>query len=256
MDKALIQRTSKCQPLCIDDLKRAYTNQWIKFHNAERFASRYTGVADSENQVLHDVNPIPDEKKIHFSLQWQTNTTNDMYHRFENLGQKAVNVTFKVLKSNIESFATIKVIEGHNITCDFLGNSFGELNTVYYVHSHDAQTMCSSNCQKRNLETLFDSADIDHNQYTSVYISSVFLKLRSLINQILKNPNFGLFSQFHFFTIAFDAVGNAFIHGIIWPHHLVTYNEGLQDESYGLEFDQTLETLYENFVNTNFSTSQ
>ena len=256
-DKALVKRISKCSPLVIDDLRRGYTNLWKKFQNAQNYASRYSAVeTDKERKMLSQLHAIPDEKKIHLSLQWQQNTSNDMFQRFQNLGQKAVNITFKVLKSNIESFASSKVINGNHITCDYLGNSMGEMKTIYYLHNHTAEKTCSANCPKRNLQTLLDEGKYgSFEQYGSVFIASLFLKLRSFIEQILRNQNFGLYTENYFFSISFDEHANAFIHGCIWPQNLEHFNRILHDLSYGSDDDGSRSILYENFVCRNFSRS-
>ena len=160
-----------------------------------------------------------------------------------------------MLKSNLETFATMKLINGENITCDYVGNSFGDLNTIYYFHSHGADIDCPPDCQRINLKTLLEAEYKDYDQYSSVFISSVFLKLRALIEQIVRNPNFGLYTESYFFTVAFDAIGNAFIHGCLWPQSLENYHRILHDMSYGCHDDESAPILYENFVSRNFSRS-
>ena len=254
-DKALVQRLSMCSPLFFDDLCRSYTNQFKKYQNASKYASRYFGViTDSDDQIISNIEALPDDKKIHSSSQWTRNNKRDIQFRFQQSGQKAVNITIKVPKNNIETYATVRLINGDNITFDYLGNSNGEVKTDYFIHSHGTRIKCSQNCPKTNLRTLFQN---DQNQnsdrYSSVFTASVFIRLRAFV-ELVKNPNFRLHCENYSFSTYFSDSGDGFIHGCIWPLENDEFNKTLHEESYGKPYDKLVHSSYEQFVVENFST--
>ena len=257
-DANLTHRLSQCkQSLTVDDIRRLFTNQFKKYQSCILYSQRFFGkISDMDTRQLSEIEPLVHDKHIHGSMQWEKNLHNNMHHRFDQLGIKAVNVTIQIGLKNIENLATIKLIQGQTVTYDFEGNSSNEQKIKYWLHDHSAETDCSQSCVKTDLKMLDNSEVESNDQYSSVIVTSVFLKQRSLIENLVKNQTFELGSSNYIFDTSYDLNGTPFISGLIWPSKMDGINTALHEKSYDESINIEKDILaYQKLVEQNFCTS-
>ena len=97
----------------------------------------------------------------------------------------------------------------------------------YSCAGHGMEDNCSNSCEKISLERYMEDNEDISRPKVSTYIHSVDSKINALISSFFKSPAFELNSDDYNFQVLFDAKGQVFLNGLIWPKFLQDFNLAL-----------------------------
>ena len=243
------QTIYRCKEVSLHDIGTLYFNQIAKYRAALDNSKIFTGsIEDENNKILTNLQPFPDDFKIRGSDKWYEEQTSNNQKRFQQLGQSAFRVEIEIPLDNKEAWATNMLNEGICITVTFTGDDTNEVDTQHWVHlNHTASSPCKPGCKKMSLtDYLKTRSDMEYEtKFISSYLSSVFLKMKSFVANIIKCPSSELFAEEFSFTLAFDSRGVCHIVGFIWPAASLEFNEAESLESF---FGQSLKEARETYL--------
>ena len=219
--------TSSNKPVTLEELRSLYAVIYSRYWRKEMFSSAVTtNNYDKIKKILYSVKKKVDVSKIHGSDDWENHNVRNIIHRFDQIGHIGFQIKYKVEKSNIECFATSKIIKGENITIDKQGEANKEQKTIYWLNKENPH-------QKINLNADFIASDYDNsNQNLFTFVCSLFQRTTNFVQHIVKNQSTELRSDDYFFCPSFDKDGNGFVNGVIWPLSLHDINKELHESSY------------------------
>ena len=233
---ALSNALYKCEEVSLKDVGILYNNQISKYRTVVKNNDRFTGVIqDHENKILSNLKQKPDVSEIRGSDKWFENQTGSFKKRFYQLGQTAFRVEIELPVSNNETIATNLLIDGLSISLSFEGDDCNEVETKYWVHlGHNASNLCTEDCEKILLTEYIQTRDVEKEEtrFISSYLTSVFKKMQSFVQNIIKCPASELCSEEYVFTLTFDSRGVGHIMGFIWPDAVLDLNEADSRESF------------------------
>ena len=226
----------KCEEVSLQDVGILYNNQINKYRTVVENNDRFTGVIqDHENRILSNLVQKPDDSGIRGSDKWFEYQSESFKRRFYQLGQTAFRVEVEFPVRNIETIATNLLIDGFSITLSFEGDDCNEVETKYWVHlGHNASTLCTEDCEKILLSEYLQTRQTENKEtrFISSYLTSVFKKMQSFVQNIIKCPASELCSEDYVFTLTFDSRGVCYVMGFIWPDAVLDLNEAESLESF------------------------
>ena len=253
-DSMIMPRLSASQePVTLEDLKDCYSVIYSKYWRREKYCSTViTNNYDTNKKILYSVKNKVDVSVLHGSDDWENHNAQNIVHRFDQLGHMALHINIKVDMSNIECFATSKILEGEYVTEDFQGEANKEKRTIYWLHHKNSKG-------KMNLSAHFNPSDHrneNSKQKVSTFVSSLFQRSSNFVQHIVKNQSTEIRSDDYYFGTSFDRNGDAYINGVMWPLNLDDINKEMHYSSYddhNVSEAIKLETF--NFLARNLSTS-
>ena len=254
LDSMFMPRLSASEePPTVEDLKNCYSVIYSKYWRQEKYCSTVaTNNYDTKKKILFSVKNKIDVSILHGSEDWENNNARNIVHRFDQIGHIGFHIKNIVDMSNIECFATTKILKGEYVTEDFQGEGNKEKRTVYWLHQENPK-------EKINLNANFDATDHRNdysNQKVSTFVSSLFQRCSNFVQHIVKNQSTEIRSTDFYFRTSFDRNGNACVNGVMWPLKLNEINKELHDLSYcsdNISEETKMQTF--NFFARNLSTS-
>lgn len=205
-----------------------YNMRKCKFMERKLYADVYDGDIgenmNANNKRLKSINKIYDDSMIRLSSSWKKQNNNLIYCQFKQYGNVAIGFSLDINSNNIETMATSLICDGQIVTLQYAGNVNNEHKTKYFVHNHNNIQDCDENCAQTELR------EGDRNLSTKnipTFVANLHQKHNGLIEQLIKNPNFELFSQDYFSTIDFYTNGSARIKGCLWTQNCSFLNENI-----------------------------
>ena len=242
----------KCEEVSLHGVGVLYNNQVSKYRSVINNKERFTGtIQDVENKVLSNLKHQPDDSVIRGSDKWCEHQTEACEKRFYQFGQTAFRVEVEIPVENIETIATNLLIDGFCITLSFEGDDCNEIDTKYWVHlGHNAASLCSEDCEKILLTDYLQTRAIEKGgtRFISSYLTSVFKKMQSFVQNIVKCPASDLCSEEYVFTLKFDSKGLCHIIGFIWPDAALDFNEAESLESFFGDSLEASKKTFEDYV--------
>ena len=252
-DEYLLPRLSYSDAtVTVDDLKKCYTILYTKYWTQKKFCQTVTAKSvNVEKRTLSIVKDRIDISSIHGSEDWENQNNQNMVHRFQQLGNVAIRISFFVKKSNIECYVTNKIVDGKIITVDYIGGENKEHKTKYWLHNGNQRINLSDEFASSNQE--FDD---NSRQSLSTFICSVFQRTTNFVQHIIKNQSSELKGDDYFFSSSFDAKGHSHINGVTWPLSLQDINKELHNSSYtGDAISKKIKIDFEHYLSRNLSSS-
>ena len=253
-DKNIFMKICKCENFTSKLISDCYTAQYLKYESVARFSKCFTGIVeDGGNKVIGNISPIVDDSQIHGSTKWRDKKEESMKERMDQLGSCCLHIKVKIGSMDEESKATVLLIEGKTVTCQYTGDDEMILHRKYFVHqSHNSATVCPPDCVKTPLEEYLlenqEEYKFESSKWISVFNSSVYIKLSSIVRNLISCHNFQLFSEDFTFTLGFDIEGSAVIDGVIWPKKAEPFNEELSNSSYTGIKDEAIRSEFLSFI--------
>ena len=212
-----------------DLLSTLYQNRASKFAARKLHNNLYDGEKlNGQNRKLQSISQVYDDSPIRSSISWCRKRKNSMFSQFLQHGQAAVGFSIDLNINNRETTISSLLCEGSVITLQFIGNCNGENQTQYLLHNHHSSTPCDDSCVKEVIRDFSDSLDL---KYLPIFINSLFQKQSSLIEHLIKNKNFDLYSENYFVGIDFYISGAARINGVLWTMYCDKFNMDLSSST-------------------------
>ena len=240
----------RCEEISKKLISECYTVHYLKYSSIVKFSKRFTGrVEDVGNKVIGGLTQIADDSHIHGSLKWNEKKLSEMRARIDQTGNSFLKVKIKIEQLDEESKATALLVSGKTITCSFDGDEGMLLNRQYHIHpSHDCDTPCPANCQVVPLiQYLEENRDVINScsaRWISVFNSTVYLKLNSLIKNIFGCVNYQMYSEEMTFSLIFNQQGHAVIVGALWTKSSEEFNKELSNSSYTGQINKAVRSEY------------
>ena len=238
----------KCEKIPKKLLAECYTLQYLKYLSVVKYSKRFTGtIEDFGGKVIGDLTQIADDSHIHGSAKWKEKKLSDMQARIDQTGNSFFKVKIKINQVDEESKATVLVISGKTVTCTFTGDGEMLLTREYLIHpSHDCDTPCPENCEVIPLSQYLEENPVNFlsDKWISVFNSTVYIKMKSLIKNVLGCVNFKMFAEEMTFSLSFDREGHAVIVGAIWSKASEVFNRELSNSSFTGQVDTVVRLDY------------
>ena len=202
-------------------LNLIYENEVHKYKQLKNKGDRFEGIIGSlSSGVLESAHKVVNDSLLTGSESWRRIQYLNLQPRIQQIGSLCVYVSVSVPFDKADVVATSLMQEGSVITVEYVLDSTKEMSTRHYVHNHRADTDCSQNCTKVLLTDYLNDSPMGEsllrNKYLSAYLSSVQLKVNSMIQNFIKSPSSSLHSEEYWFQLYFKSDGTIEIKGIVW----------------------------------------
>ena len=216
----------------IDDqlISIMYENEAFKYHRAQKFGQRFTGVISKlDERVLSSTERDVMDYFIVGSDSWRDIEKRNKIHRLEQFGSIVCSLSINMPATCDSLIASSIIQSGTILTVNFVEGGDGVFETVYLVHNHRSDTSCGDSCLTQTLGDFLQhneqmNTETVQKNHLSCFVSSVQQKLNSFIRHFVKCKISDFFSEDFSFELEFNASGEISIVGNLWLKELEDLN--------------------------------
>ena len=227
---AAVNSIYKVGPIDEQIISIMYENEAFKYHRAQRFGQRFTGVISKpDERLLSSTERVVMDYFIVGSDSWRDIEKRNKVHRLEQFGSIVCSLSIDMPVTCNSLIASSIIQSGTTLTVNFVEGGDGVFETVYLVHNHRANTSCGDSCLTLTLgEFLQQNEQVNtetvQKNHLSCFVSSVQQKLNSFIRNFVKCKVSDFFSEDFSFELEFNASGEISIVGNLWLKELEDLN--------------------------------
>ena len=245
----------KCKLLTNETISTMYNNQLYKYYRKKVFTEMFEGtIASEDEKLVTNMKPIIDYRDIRASQAWENSKEQGIKSRFQQFGQAAVAISYKVPIINPETVATALLIQGEVVTLQFEGNNNFDLKTRYFLHNHKVEIDCNATCDKRELlDENIESISFLRSRFLPVYVSTLSQRMKAIVTCLIKNKNCQLYADEYYVGVNFSNEEAATIHALLWTKTCDEFNEDISKSSVTNEYNTN--TSYLEYIQSTIKTT-
>ena len=234
-----VARLNSANDLRKSDIICLYEKSLLKYHESEVYSRICHGsIQNGASKVLNNIEILNFAQNLSGSPDWTKKQLYDLQWRQRQFGTLFITFTAELPIVTRESVATALLQMGYVVTTREKELATGEIIVEYMVHlEHLNNEDCSGDCGTivdldsfLELTGLFD-VQLLGSKFVGTTVSTAFLKMQSLMQNIVGAPSNVLFSKDFHLMLIFGNNGQGKIVGCLWPEELSLINEDFATNS-------------------------